>query len=96
MTAPTNNNKSNISSNVNNTNSSNRSVIESTQWLYNYCFCLAVDAENVSALERLLAKAAESKHLPKPPEDNNDALLRVANYYNPTMYISDWDELNLI
>ena len=64
----------------NNDNSNNTSVIkETTQWLYNYCFCLSVDAENLPALERLLSKAAESKHLSKPPKDNNDALLRVAN-----------------
>ena len=72
----------NNSSSSSNSNSNETSPVkkDTTTWLYNYCFCLAVDAKNVEALEDLLVMAAESKHVANDPTDNNEALLRVAKY----------------
>ncbi len=79
-----NDNNGNICNN--NSNSSDRSSTSAaemdTKWLYDYSFCLAIESENVAALERLLAMAEESNLLSKPPQDNNEALIRVNKYLN--------------
>jgi hypothetical protein len=81
-----NDNNSNICNNNSNSNTSNRSNTSAaemdTKWLYDYSFCLAIESENVAALERLLAMADESNLLSKPPQDNNEALIRVNKYSN--------------
>ncbi len=81
-----NDNNSNIC-NSNTSNRSNTSAAEmDTKWLYDYSFCLAIESENVAALERLLAMADESNLLSKPPQDNNEALIRVNKYSNLKSY----------
>ncbi len=76
-----NSNNVNNNSNVNNSNVNSSSTLEmDIKWLYDYSFCLAVDCEKVAALKSLLEMADNATLLAKPPQDNNEALIRVNKY----------------
>ena len=57
-----------------------KSKAEDTKWLYEKSFFLAVDSNDVAALERILFLSTYSTHLSKKQQENSEALIRVDKY----------------